>query len=459
MEKAVLVAGSGISGIGAVKLLKQVGRSVILYDGNEKLDREEIKRNAQDASLEVILGELTQDVLNKIEYCVISPGISLEVPFVQTLKESGIPIWSEIELAYHYAKGTLAAITGTNGKTTTTALLGAMVQNWIGKERGFIVGNIGIPYTQMAQEMGEDAITVAEISSFQLETIQTFHPKVSAILNITPDHLNRHHTMECYTQVKESITKNQTDQEWCILNYEDERLRQFGDRARVKVLYFSSKRKLEEGMYLDGDLIMLRYDKKEYEICNIGECHLVGICNYENIMAASGMAYCLGVPMDVIKKTVKEFRAVEHRIEFVEEIEGVRYYNDSKGTNPDAAIQGIRAMNRPTFIIAGGYDKGSEYDEWITEFGDKVKRLVLLGQTAEKIADCARKHGFTHISFVSDLKEAVALCAREAKPGDAVLLSPACASWGMFINYEERGRIFKELVRERMNCRSSHTVE
>ncbi len=447
MEKAVLVAGSGISGIGAVKLLKQVGKQVILYDGNENLDQDEIRKNAEDASLEIILGKLTQDVIKRLEYCVISPGISLEVPFVQQLREAEIPIWSEIELAYHYAKGVLAAITGTNGKTTTTALLGAMVRNWVGEERSFVVGNIGIPYTKSALEMKEDSVTVAEISSFQLESILTFHPAVTAILNITPDHLNRHHTMECYTQVKESITKNQTDQEWCILNYEDSRLREFGEHAKVKVLYFSSKRKLKEGLYLDGNTIILHVNGTSYEICKTTECHLVGICNYENIMAASGMAYCLGVPMDIIQKTAKEFKAVEHRIEFVEEINGVSYYNDSKGTNPDAAIQGIRAMTRPTFIIGGGYDKGSEYDEWIEEFGNKVKKLVLLGQTAQKIADCAKRHGFTDIVFVSDLEEAVAYCFREAKEGDAVLLSPACASWGMFKNYEERGRIFKELVR------------
>ncbi len=362
---------------------------------------------------------MTQDVIKRLEYCVISPGISLEVPFVQQLREAGIPIWSEIELAYHYAKGVLAAITGTNGKTTTTALLGAMVRNWVGEERSFVVGNIGIPYTKSALEMKEESVTVAEISSFQLESILTFHPAVTAILNITPDHLNRHHTMECYTQVKESITKNQTDQEWCILNYEDSRLREFGEHAKVKVLYFSSKRKLKEGLYLDGDTIILRVNETPYEICKTTECHLVGICNYENIMAASGMAYCLGVPMDIIQKTAKEFKAVEHRIEFVEEINGVSYYNDSKGTNPDAAIQGIRAMTRPTFIIGGGYDKGSEYDEWIEEFGNKVKKLVLLGQTAQKIANCAKRHGFTDIVFVSDLEEAVSYCSREAKEGDA----------------------------------------
>ena len=451
MEKAVLVAGSGISGIGAVKLLRQVGKQAVLYDGNENLDRDKIREQAGDSSLEIILGELTEETAKRFECCVISPGIPLEVPFVGVLRKCGVPIWSEVELAYRHAQGTLAAITGTNGKTTTTALLGSIVQNWVGKERGFVVGNIGIPYTQMACQMKDDSVTVAEISSFQLESIVDFHPNVTAILNITPDHLDRHHTMECYEQVKESITKNQTSREWCILNYEDERLRRFGEHAGVNVLYFSSQRKLDEGMYMDGDAIFLSLDGETYEICRTEECHLVGQCNYENIMAAVGMAVCLGVPMEIIRRTVKAFRAVEHRIEFVEEIHGVRYYNDSKGTNPDAAIQGIRAMNRPTILIGGGYDKGAEYDEWIAAFGTKVKKLILLGQTAEKIAACARKHGFFQLTFADSLDEAVALAAQEAEAGDAVLLSPACASWGMFKNYEERGRIFKELVRKMKN--------
>ena len=446
-KQSVLVAGCGKSGIGALKLLLQVGEQVILYDSNDTRQPDEIRKAVGvEQAYDIVLGELSADLLDRIQYCVISPGIPLDVPFVKVLQEAGIPIWSEIELAYHYGKGRIAAITGTNGKTTTTALTGKIMENWVG-DRAFIVGNIGIPYTERALCTREDSITVAEISSFQLETILEFHPNVSAILNITPDHLNRHKTMECYAEVKESITKNQTSEEAVILNYEDERLRAFGEQAPQKVVYFSSCRQLTEGFWMEGDTMYYSHDGQTEVLARTDEVQLVGQCNYENIMAACGIAVEMGVPMDVIKKTIREFTAVEHRIEYTVTRKGVKYYNDSKATNTDAAIQGVKAMTTPTILIGGGYDKGSEYDDWIETFGDKIKQLILLGATAQKIADCAKKHGFTNICFAESLAEAVQMAADAAKPGEAVLLSPACASWGMFPNYEERGRQFKDLCR------------
>ncbi len=446
MKEKVLVAGCGVSGIGALKLLLQVGESVILYDGSDKLSEADVRRKAGvEQPYELVLGSLTEEVLAQLKYCVISPGISLEVPFVKQLQEAGVPIWSEIELAYHFGKGRIAAITGTNGKTTTTALTGLIMENWAGAENTFIVGNIGTPYTERALQMKEDSVTVAEISSFQLETIHTFHPNVSAVLNITPDHLNRHKTMDCYEQVKESITKNQTAEEAVILNYEDERLRAFGEQAPLKAVWFSSQRQLAEGFWMDGDAICYSHGGETEVIVRTHECNLVGQCNYENIMAACGIAAEMGVPMDIIRKSVREFRAVEHRIEYTVTRKGVKYYNDSKATNTDAAIQGVKAMTAPTILIGGGYDKGSEYDDWIAAFGSRIKMLILIGATAEKIADCARKHGFTSLYFAETLEEAVQTAAANAAAGDAVLLSPACASWGMFDNYEQRGRIFKEL--------------
>ena len=294
--------------------------------------------------------------------------------------------------------------------------------------------------------MKEDSITVAEISSFQLETIQDFAPHVSAILNITEDHLNRHHTMEEYIRVKELITKNQGPKDVCVLNYEDPVLRKFGENIVPEVVYFSSVRKLSKGIYLDGDMITLRTDKEEIQVVKTGDLKLLGQHNFENVMAAVAMAWYDSVDIDSIRKRVCEFTAVPHRIEYVTEKNGVAYYNDSKGTNPDAAIRGIRAMNRPTLLIGGGYDKGSTYDEWIQAFDGKVKYLVLIGQTKEKIKEAANKNGFHQIILCEDLKEAVQVCAQKAEPGDAVLLSPACASWGQFDNYEQRGDIFKELV-------------
>lgn len=445
-NKKVLVFGSGISGIGAGKLLEQVGASVVLYDGKETLDKEVLKAQlGDDTKAEIILGELSEEVMETLDLVVMSPGVPTDLPVVLKMRDMGIPIWGEVELAYTYGKGDVLAITGTNGKTTTTALLGELMKNY--KESVFVVGNIGNPYTAAALEMREDSVAVAEMSSFQLETIHEFRPKVSAILNITPDHLNRHHTMEAYIKAKEDIAKNQTKEDTCVLNYEDEVTRKIGENVKANVLYFSSQRKLDRGIYLDDGNIILRQDE-EILVCNVNELKLLGTHNYENVMAAVAMAAAYRTPMEVIRRTIKEFAGVEHRIEFVREKDGVAYYNDSKGTNPDAAIKGIQAMNRPTVLIGGGYDKDSEYEEWIQAFDGKVKLLVLVGATKEKIAEAAERVGFVSYVMADSFEEAVEKCIEAAEPGDAVLLSPACASWGMFKNYEERGDKFKELV----NC-------
>jgi len=447
--KKVIVAGSGISGIGAVRLLSQVGARIILYDGNEKLTRKEIEEKLIKAgikeSIDIQIGKLTKDCLDEVKVMVVSPGIPIDADCVMIARQAGIAVWGEVELAYRFSKGRLAAITGTNGKTTTTALAGAMMKAYF--KSVFVVGNIGIPYTSTALDTTEESVTVAEISSFQLETIEKFAPQVSAILNITPDHLNRHKTMENYIAVKEDITKNQTVSDTCVLNYEDEVLREFGIHLHTKTVFFSSKRKLKTGLYLEEEKIMLRTETDLFSVVDLSEMQLVGMHNVENVMAATAIAYTMGVPLEIIQKTIKSFSAVEHRVEFVCERDGVRYYNDSKGTNPDASIQAIRAMRWPTLLIGGGYDKKSEFDSYIEEFGGKVKLLVLIGETKEKIAQTARRHGFDQILFANDLKEAVQLCREHAVAGDAVLLSPACASWDMFESYEQRGTLFKEYVR------------
>lgn len=444
MNKKILVFGSGISGVGACNLLTQVQKDVILYDGNQNLDREKLQAQfTSPERVEVILGELPRERFAEIDMVVMSPGVPTDLPVVNEMREMGICISGEVELAFTYGKGDVLAITGTNGKTTTTALLGEIMRAY--RDSVFVVGNIGTPYTGASLEMKEESVTVAEISSFQLETIHEFHPRVSAILNITPDHLNRHHTMEAYIAAKEDIAKNQTEADTCVLNYEDEVTRAFGKKTRARALYFSSRRRLEKGIYLDeGNIVYCM--EEPIVLCHVDELQLLGTHNYENVMAASAMALAYGVPVQVVRDTIKAFGGVEHRIEYVCEKNGVAYYNDSKGTNPDAAIKGIQAMNRPTFLIGGGYDKDSTYDEWIESFDGKVKKLVLLGQTREKIAETARALGFEEIVLTDSLEEAVAFCAGEASPGDAVLLSPACASWGMFKNYEERGEIFKQLV-------------
>ena len=444
-NKKVLVFGTGISGIAAANLLEDQGACPVLFDGNTQLKEADVREKLPAGSkAEIMIGDLSEDTMSELALVVLSPGVPTDLPLVNQLRDKGLKIWGEIELAYEFSKGDVLAITGTNGKTTTTSLLGAIMQH--AKESAFIVGNIGIPYTQIAEETKENSVTVAEISSFQLETIEQFRPKVSAILNITPDHLNRHHTMEEYIRVKELITENQQKEDTCVLNYEDEILREFGKTLHCQVIFFSSLRTLERGIYLNGEMIEYNDGTKITEICSVKELNLPGRHNYENVCAAVAMALAYGISLEDIRYVLVRFKAVEHRIEYVTEVNGVVYYNDSKGTNPDAAIKGIQAMDRPTLLIGGGYDKDSAYEEWINAFDGKVRYLVLLGQTREKIAKAAKACGFEDIVMVESLEEAVHFCAEHANPGDAVLLSPACASWGMFPNYEVRGKMFKELV-------------
>ncbi|MGN0401419.1 MAG: UDP-N-acetylmuramoyl-L-alanine--D-glutamate ligase [Acetatifactor sp.] len=444
-----LVIGSGISGVGSATLLEHIGAEVVLYDSDEKLTAQEIRKKlSPDSQVQCIAGKLPGEIYDSVETVVLSPGVPVDIPLVTGLKSRGADIMGEIELGFRQEKGRVIAITGTNGKTTTTTLVGEIMKEHLGGEKVFVVGNIGKPYTSECLKTNRDTVTVGEISSFQLETMIDFHPVVSAILNITPDHLNRHHTMEAYVRAKENITCNQTKDDVCVLNYENSYTREFGERCPAGVIYFSSARELQDGYWLKGDLIMVSHGGRAEEILHIHrDMNLVGICNVENVMAALAISEAMGVPLDTVLRVIKRFKAVEHRIEFVETRGGVDYYDDSKGTNPDAAIQGIKAMSRPTILIGGGYDKQSEYDEWIESFGGRVKWLVLIGQTREKIAECARKHGFDRIKFADTYEECLKLCTKLAEEGDAVLLSPACASWGMFPNYEVRGDLFKEYVR------------
>ena len=447
-SRRVFVAGTGKSGISAAKMILRMGGEVVLYNSNAETDTAAVLQHfeAGDA-VEFIRGPLYPSQTRGVTLAVISPGIPLTADFVRVLDAQKIPIIGELELAYQASKGKLAAITGTNGKTTTTALVGAILKKQY--EDVHIVGNIGNPFAAEALDTKEESASVVEVSSFMLETIADFHPNVAAILNITPDHLDRHGSMENYIRCKEAITMNQTEDDYLILNFDDEELRRFGqsEDVKAKVIWFSSRHQPSEGLYLEDDAIFLRENGTTTQVVDVHELQLLGRHNYENIMAGIAVGLKMGVPLLKVIEAIKAFQAVEHRIEFVRERCGVKYYNDSKGTNPDAAIQALNAMPGPTILIAGGYDKHSEYDDWVKLFPGKVKYLVLLGQTRDKISACCRKYGFTEIMYAEDMDEAVKAAASYADVGDYVLLSPACASWGMFDNYEQRGRIFKDCVR------------
>lgn len=446
-EKQALVIGTGLSGVGSVKLLLEQGAVVHVLEQNEKVTAEEVREKLRKEDRErvfVHIGALPKDVENEIAVVIPSPAVPLDTPFINSFKERGIPVWSEIEFAFRYSLGTLVAITGTNGKTTTTTLVYEIMKAHF--KDVVLVGNIGYSFAERAALTTKESVVVAEVSSFQLEALDAFHAHVSAILNITPDHLNRHHTMEAYAHYKAQVAHLQTGEDTCVLNYDNEFTRAIGEQVGAKVVYFSSTKPLDNGIYLQGDDILMAQGGMPIRIMNRHDMHLVGICNVENVMAALAIALAMEVPLDTILHVVRHFKAVEHRIEFTATKAGVDYYNDSKATNPDAAIQGIRAMVKPTVLIGGGYDKDADYSDWIDAFDGKVKELVLIGETKEKIAACAKEHGFDAITFCDSFEDALKHATKVAEKGDAVLLSPACASWDMFTNYETRGRVFKEYV-------------
>lgn len=438
--KKVIVAGGGRSGIAAVKLLKNSGAEPVLYDGNENFVLPE-----NISAAETRLGCFKKEYLDDIDLLVISPGIPIDSDIVLEAEKRNIAVWGEIELAYCFEKGKVVAITGTNGKTTTTALTGRIMEAAF--DNVLVVGNIGVPYTEEVLKTTGESVTVAEISSFQLESVHKFAPKITAILNITPDHLNRHKTMETYIKVKESITSNQNKEDVCILNYEDEVLRKFGREVQCRVIYFSSRHSLDEGMFVEDGYIVYKDGEVKKQVCRICDMKIIGEHNVENAMAAAAAGIAMGIDAATIGKVICEFEAIEHRIEFVKEVSGVLYYNDSKGTNPDSSIKAVNSMTRPTFLIAGGSEKNSDFTEFAQTFKDHLKELVLIGVTKEKIAAAASAAGFNNIVFEDTLENAVKYCHDNAAFGDAVLLSPACASFDMFKSYEERGRLFKEYVR------------
>ena len=442
----VLVVGLGVSGIACIKGLSKTDTKIYAFDESSEENLKDRLKEAEGIDVEYYFGndEIEKINFEKLDYAIKSPGIKYEVPIIETLLKSNIEVISDIEAAYRETNASIVSITGTNGKTTTTTLIGEMVRE-SGKPYK-VTGNIGFGIYNDALNAKEEDILVAEVSSFQLAGAYKYKPHISVLTNITPDHLDYHHTVENYTEAKFKNVIAQDENDYAILNYEDSTIRNYSDNIKAKKIFFSSERILEDGIFEEKGQMFYRTGNNKEFIMDTKEIFIPGKHNLENAMAAAGAAIAIGVDTKFIAKVLREFKGVEHRLEFTGEYNKVKFYNDSKGTNPDASIKAIQGIEKPIILIAGGYDKQSTYDDFIKAFDNKVKALVLLGQTAGDIEKCALKYGFENIYSVETMDEAVKKSFELAEEGDNVVLSPACASWGMYPNYEVRGRDFKERV-------------
>ncbi len=439
-NKNILVCGVARSGISASLMLKKLGANVTIQDLKNEEDIEQINI-LKENNINLYLGKNpNNELIDTMDLMVISPGLPTDLDFVKYASEK-IPVISEIELAYLVCKAPIIAITGTNGKTTTTSLLGHILAKY---KKTYVAGNIGTPFSQYALDIEKDSIVALELSSFQLESIKTFKPQIASVLNITEDHLNRHKTMENYIKAKERIFKNQNEDDFLILNYDYLECRKMEKKAKSKVIYFSTKESIKKGAYLKDNYIYI----DNYPFINTDDIKILGEHNMENVMVAILMCLCYNVPADVIIEAIKTFKAVEHRIEYVDTKKGVEYYNDSKGTNTDATIKAINAMKKPTYLIVGGYEKNADFLPMIKEFKDKVIKAIIIGQVKERLAKDCEKLKYNNYVTKESFFEAINYCYENAKPGECVLLSPACASFDMFKDYEERGNIFKRYVKD-----------
>lgn len=445
-NKYALVVGMGKSGRAATAVLVGLGARVAVQDSNtaDKFEASDIEL-LKTHNIGMYLGE-TPDDMSIFDMLVLSPGVPVELPFVVAAKEAGVEVIGELELAYRITEGKYVAITGTNGKTTTTTLVGEIFK--ASGRKTSVVGNIGNPVVTEAIESDTKSWMVAEVSSFQLETVHEFRPVVSAVLNLTPDHLNRHHTMQAYGAAKANVFAKQSENEYLVINYDDKACYALAADCKAKIVPFSRKEILPYGAYLDGDKLVLNDGKSVLEICRADELRIIGDHNIENVLAAAAICYFAGIDMATITAAIKAFPGVEHRIEFCGTINGAKYYNDSKGTNVDASVIAIKALKENIILIAGGDGKAQDFTDLANHLVGPVKAMVLLGRDAPIIEAAAKKAGFTAIYNEPDMEAVVKKCYELAEAGDNVLLSPACASWDMYKSYEVRGRHFKDCVKE-----------
>lgn len=441
--KNILIIGLARSGIAAALELKKMGAKVT---GSDVKPREALKDigHLETLGINLVCGGHPLKLLEGCDLVVVSPGVPSDLAILEEARKRDISVISELELGYCFAKAPIIAVTGTNGKTTTTTLIGEILKN--DGRNITVAGNIGIPLIREIDEDGQKDYLVVEVSSFQLENILHFKPKISVILNITEDHINRHKTFENYIEAKARIMENQDEGDYTVLNFDDPIVTSLAKRAKSRVVFFSRQQELERGIFVKNGVIVIKENGNMYPILKTKELGIKGSHNLENALAAVSIAWLTRVNLNNMAETLKDFHGVEHRLEYVATIDGVKYINDSKGTNPDAAAKAVEAMEEPIVLIAGGYDKKSDFKDFVKSFEGKVKKVILIGATAGIIEKTARENGFFDTQRAKSMQEAVGMASQSACPGDVVLLSPACASWDMFENFEERGRIFKEAV-------------
>jgi len=450
----ILVIGAGRSGIAASNFLSQKVAQVELADIKSRQEFEAGLEASLNEGIKLTLGSYPSIDPGSYGMVVPSPGVPLKILPIAKAEELGIPVIGELELAYQFAGSPIIAITGTNGKTTTTTLTGEIFK--AAGYRTLVAGNIGLPLIGEVEKYSAGDVIVAEVSSFQLETTVSFKPQVGAILNITPDHFDRHVDMEGYTAAKTKIFGNQTAQDYTVLNFDDPLTKNLASICPGSVIFFSRLHKLTRGVFVQDNWIVIRWAEKSHPVLPVSELVIPGPHNLENAMAAAACCWARGITVDVLARVLSEFKGAAHRLEFAAEIDGISYINDSKGTNPDATMKALQSYSKPIVLIAGGRNKGNSFNELSVLIKEKARAVVLIGESAGDIKKAVENRGGPEVYLAGTLPEAVRTASRIARRGDVVLLSPACASWDMFRNYEERGDLFKQAVMELKEVRRNN---
>lgn len=447
IQGPVIVYGAGISGRGAAEVMAHLGMQVFLYNDEPCTIEEKLVQLLRAKGGDLVIGSVRfAELLGKAKLVVLSPGVPCDNPNVLLAEaERGLEVISEVEFAYRIYNGNLIGITGTNGKTTTTTIVGEMLKRL--RVPSAVGGNIGLALSKEVEKLPPTAWLAAELSSFQLEKVKAFCPDIAVVLNLTPDHLERHHSMEAYGDAKKNIFRKQRSGQYTVLNYDDPIVREWAAESQGQICYFSRKTVLPQGIFMQNGNFVIKWNNTTKVVCNIDELHLFGGHNEENVLAAIACGFFAGVAIEDMADVLRNFRSIEHRIEYVKTIKGVPYYNDSKATNTDSAIKALEAFPKGHIILlAGGHDKGTDLAPMMALAKEKCDALILLGEAKERFYGAAQAAGVANIHVVNSFEEAVNTAYSIAKEPQVVLLSPACSSYDMFKNYPERGRYFKELV-------------